>query len=101
VRKTEFSAPSFLSSLDPNGALDYIGAVPIYEFHCADCNRDSELLVPSTKWEGTPCPHCGSTRLAKKLSVFASTSAQSAAAPVCSGDPSSCDMCCPARPYPH
>lgn len=86
--------------LEPKGAFDYVLAMPIYEFHCADCNRDSEVLVRSTKWEGTPCPHCGSTRLAKKLSVFASSSRGSELAPVCSGNPSSCDMCCPARDRP-
>ena len=47
--------------------------MPIYEFSCEKCGKDSEVLVRSAKWEGTPCPHCGSTRLAKKLSVFAST----------------------------
>lgn len=45
--------------------------MPLYEFYCADCRRESEVLVRSSHWEGTPCPHCGSTRLRKKLSVFA------------------------------
>ncbi len=47
--------------------------MPIYEFHCDKCDQDSEILVRSTDWQGTECPHCGSTRLQKKLSVFAST----------------------------
>ncbi|MCX8156498.1 MAG: zinc ribbon domain-containing protein [Verrucomicrobiae bacterium] len=46
--------------------------MPIYEFHCEKCGKDSEILVRSAQWEGTLCPHCGSTRLSKKLSVFAS-----------------------------
>lgn len=49
--------------------------MPLYEFHCAKCGKDSEILVRSTDWKGTECPSCGSTKLAKKFSVFASTSA--------------------------
>jgi putative FmdB family regulatory protein len=46
--------------------------MPIYEFHCEQCAKDSEILVRSSNWQGAKCPHCGSTKLAKKLSVFAS-----------------------------
>ena len=46
--------------------------MPIYEFHCQKCGADSELLIRSRRWEGTPCPKCGSTKFCKKLSVFAS-----------------------------
>lgn len=44
--------------------------MPIYEFTCQKCKKDSEVLVRSSDWSGTPCPHCGSTKLSKKLSVF-------------------------------
>ncbi|MDE3097911.1 MAG: zinc ribbon domain-containing protein [Verrucomicrobiota bacterium] len=54
--------------------------MPIYEFHCGKCGRDSEILVRSTDWKGTECPHCGSKRLAKKLSAFASTASGGASA---------------------
>lgn len=54
--------------------------MPIYEFHCGKCERDSEILVRSSDWEGTKCPHCGSTQLAKKFSTFASATAGTAAA---------------------
>jgi putative FmdB family regulatory protein len=47
--------------------------MPIYEFHCEKCERDSEILVRSADWRGTKCPHCGSTKLDKKFSTFAST----------------------------
>lgn len=57
--------------------------MPIYEFHCEKCEKDSELLVRSSKWEGTKCPHCGSTKLEKRLSVFASSAADAGAAPAC------------------
>ena len=46
--------------------------MPIYEFHCEKCERDSEILVRSSDWKGTACPHCGSKKLSKKFSVFAS-----------------------------
>jgi putative FmdB family regulatory protein len=49
--------------------------MPIYEFHCEQCTRDSEMLVRSSNWKGTECPHCGSKKLSKKFSVFASAHA--------------------------
>jgi putative FmdB family regulatory protein len=45
--------------------------MPIYEFHCEKCERDSEILVRSSDWKGTACPHCGSKKLSKKFSTFA------------------------------
>jgi putative FmdB family regulatory protein len=75
--------------------------MPIYEFHCGKCDRDSEVLVRSTHWEGTACPHCGSTRLSKKLSVFASSVAGEASEPACTGQPSSCGLCGTGRPHSH
>ena len=49
--------------------------MPIYEFHCEKCARDSEILVRSADWQGTKCPHCGSAKIAKKFSTFASAGA--------------------------
>ncbi len=69
--------------------------MPIYEFHCGHCERDSEILVRSNRWKGTKCPECGSTKLSKKLSVFASAVAGSnaAKAPPCEGGTGSCGCC--------
>ena len=64
--------------------------MPIYEFHCKKCGKDSEILVASSDWEGTECPACGSIKLEKKLSVFAA-GASAEAAPSC--DPDSCGAC--------
>ena len=75
--------------------------MPIYEFHCAKCGRDSEVLVRSTKWEGTPCPQCGSDKLSKKLSVFASSATGGSEGPTCTGQPKSCGMCGTGRPHSH
>ena len=30
--------------------MRYFRPMPIYEFHCVDCERDSELLVRSAGW---------------------------------------------------
>ena len=46
--------------------------MPIYEFHCDQCDADSEVLVRSADWAGTKCPHCGSRKMSKKFSTFAS-----------------------------
>ena len=79
--------------------------MPIYEFHCESCKHDSEILVRSSNWKGTLCPKCGSPRLEKKLSVFASSVAAggggSEPAPACSGNPRSCGMCGTGKPHSH
>jgi len=65
--------------------------MPIYEFHCEKCKRDSEILVRSADWRGTACPHCGSTKLDKKFSTFAASSASgSDSAPACSSGGGGC-----------
>ena len=58
--------------------------MPIYEFHCGKCERDSEILIRSADWKGTKCPHCGSPKLAKKFSTFAAAGSSGGdAAPAC------------------
>jgi putative FmdB family regulatory protein len=67
--------------------------MPLYEFNCSKCDKDFELLVHSSNWEGAvACPHCGSKKLTKKLSVFASqvTNGQSAPAPQACSRPGGC-----------
>jgi putative FmdB family regulatory protein len=43
--------------------------MPLYEYHCTQCDHDFEMLVR----EGTElkCPACDGTDLEKQLSVFA------------------------------
>jgi len=60
--------------------------MPIYEFHCEKCERDSEIFVRSSDWKGTECPHCGSTKLTKKLSIFASAGATGHSTPSFGGE---------------
>jgi len=59
--------------------------MPIYEFHCQKCGADSELLIRTQSWKGTPCPKCGSKKLSKKLSVFASSAGGQSAEPASCG----------------
>jgi len=77
--------------------------MPIYEFHCGDCRKDSEILVRSTRWQGTACPHCGSKKLSKKLSVFTSSVADSGGdAPACGmKGGGGCCGCAAGRPHSH
>ena len=70
--------------------------MPIYEFHCVDCEKASELLVRSNDWSNETCPNCGSGQLVKQLSTFAPATAEGAhsAPPAeCTGNPGSCGMC--------
>jgi putative FmdB family regulatory protein len=76
--------------------------MPIYEFNCGKCGKDSEVLVRSSDWTGTKCPHCGSAKLEKKLSVFASSAGGGeGGGESCSGNPGSCGMCGTGRPHSH
>lgn len=57
--------------------------MPLYEYACSDCHRESELLV---RGDETPeCPECGSRHLERLLSVPAAPGQRSADLPVASG----------------
>jgi len=46
--------------------------VPIYEFHCADCDRSFEVFArPGHGDDGAKCPRCCGGRLAREMSTFA------------------------------
>jgi putative FmdB family regulatory protein len=46
--------------------------MPIYEYHCPDCEANFEKLVPlSRTHEQPPCPKCSGGRTQKRLSTFA------------------------------
>jgi putative FmdB family regulatory protein len=68
----------------------YFPLMPIYEFHCEKCARDSEILVRSSDWKGTACPHCGSKKLSKKFSIFASAGSGGNDAPSCQNGGGGC-----------
>ncbi len=45
--------------------------MPLYEYECKECKTQVEILVNSQS--ATPdCPHCGSKKLSKLLSVIGS-----------------------------
>ncbi len=46
--------------------------MPIYEFHCDDCDRSFETLVRPGHDEDAECPACHGGRLSREMSVFAS-----------------------------
>jgi putative FmdB family regulatory protein len=46
--------------------------MPIYEFHCTDCDRSFETLVRPGHDEDAECPSCHGDHLSRELSVFAS-----------------------------
>lgn len=61
--------------------------MPIYEYRCRECGHEFETLVRSGT---TPaCPSCRSAELQKRLSVFATPVAGTAAAAL----PGPCSSC--------
>lgn len=40
--------------------------MPLYGYHCADCNKDSELLMRSS--DVPVCPACGSQKMERLMS---------------------------------
>ena len=51
--------------------------MPIYEYHCADCDRSVEVLVRNGHLDDIECPDCYGSRLERKLSVFAARNGSS------------------------
>jgi putative FmdB family regulatory protein len=43
--------------------------MPLYEYHCRECDAQAELLVRGS--EQPVCPQCGGRQLTKLLSVVA------------------------------
>lgn len=63
--------------------------MPIFEYQCAACGKEFEILVRNSSTV-TACPGCSGTELRKKLSAFAAiTGSASAAAEF----PASCQSC--------
>ena len=62
--------------------------MPIYEYACQGCGREFEALVRSDTV--AECPQCHSTRLDKRLSVFATAASSPEALPAMAGPCGSC-----------
>jgi putative FmdB family regulatory protein len=73
--------------------------MPIYEFHCQECGKESEILVRSSRAKGAACPACGSKKLKKKLSLFASTGGATETS--CTGNARSCGLCGTGKAHSH
>lgn len=105
LRTQRVETPNERPNAGPLPALEllpvgnYHQFMPIYEFHCEQCAQDSEIIVRSSDWKGTKCPHCGSTKLSKKFSVFASATAGQPSAPSCGATSGGC--CCGGGPHRH
>jgi putative FmdB family regulatory protein len=55
--------------------------MPLYEFDCGKCGEPFEKLVRSAEAvKDVACPNCGSRKVKKKLSTFASKTSGGAAA---------------------
>ncbi|MEM9186816.1 MAG: zinc ribbon domain-containing protein [Planctomycetota bacterium] len=52
--------------------------MPLYEYHCRDCDDDVELLIRGDAQQ-PECPSCGGAELVKLLSVPATPVADGAA----------------------
>ncbi len=46
--------------------------MPLYEYHCKECKKESEVLVRGS--EQAECPACGSKKMEELLSVSAAPS---------------------------
>lgn len=56
--------------------------MPLYEYACRKCESEFELLIRGE--EAPECPHCGSRKLDKLLSVAAAhTAGAKSSLPVC------------------
>lgn len=63
--------------------------MPIFEYQCASCGKEFEILVRNSS-PAPGCPGCNGTELRKKLSTFA---AITGAAPAQAQLPASCQSC--------
>jgi putative FmdB family regulatory protein len=65
--------------------------MPIYEYHCRDCEKHFEAILLS-RGEQVSCPSCASAAIEKQLSVFSSPGAHEEQS---SGTGGGCGSCSP------
>ena len=67
--------------------------MPIFEYHCRNCNHTFELLLQ--KRTAIPiCPECGGKDLERLLSSFAVSAPKSGRCPSSGSCPAAGDHCC-------
>ena len=59
--------------------------MPIYEYHCEDCDNSFETFVHPGHHDETQCPLCMGMKIVREMSVFASRGGNSEAKPNGSG----------------
>ncbi|MFO0920896.1 MAG: zinc ribbon domain-containing protein [Pirellulales bacterium] len=57
-------------------------AMPLFEYHCEDCDQVVEILVMGTSTV-IECPKCGGKQLKKQLSVIATPSVSGRSSEAC------------------
>jgi putative FmdB family regulatory protein len=67
--------------------------MPIYDVHCPDCGRDSEVLSASSA-QALACPACGSRKVERLMSAPSALTGRGAAGLPGPGD----HGCCGSRP---
>jgi putative FmdB family regulatory protein len=55
--------------------------MPIYEYHCEDCNSSFETFVQPGHYSEAQCPSCDGVKLSREMSVFASRGGNTTAQP--------------------
>jgi len=71
--------------------------MPLYEYACQECGKESELLVnSSTKPE---CPKCGSSKIDKLLSIVSTPPRGGSAGPGPQSSGGSCGSHCGCHPH--
>ena len=66
--------------------------MPIYEYHCSDCDKDFEKLLDCAE-EATECRHCGGENLKRKFSCFSTRTDSYTASDVSATSSSGCAGC--------
>jgi putative FmdB family regulatory protein len=47
--------------------------MPIYEYECEACGKRSSALLAAWSAPDPPCPHCGSPKVSRLVSTFATS----------------------------
>ncbi|MGD8305750.1 MAG: zinc ribbon domain-containing protein [Ignavibacteria bacterium] len=64
--------------------------MPIFEYHCNECNAKFELLTSDKNNQQVNCPECNSTQTKKLFSAFSTSTSSSYPANSCASG--NCDI---------
>jgi putative FmdB family regulatory protein len=56
--------------------------MPLFKYHCENCQEEFEDLVSFSESNNVECPHCGSKNTQKKVSAFATLGGSTTSASV-------------------